>query len=105
MVDNQKILEKIAEARKKKGLTVYKLTELANLSANTIYNWYNKGASPTIAALSSVCNILDISLPHLLSTTEKEYLSAQEEVLIEEYKKLTSQQRQLIIDLIKELAV
>lgn len=36
---NQKILEKIAEERKKKGLSVYKLTELANLSANTIYNW------------------------------------------------------------------
>lgn len=102
---NQMILDKIAEERKKKGLSVYKLTELANLSANTIYNWYNKGASPTIAALSNVCNVLDLSLPILLSSTEKEYLSAQEETLIEEYRKLTDKQRQLIVDLIKELGI
>ena len=45
------ILKKLDKLRKEKGLSIFKLTELAGLSENTIYNWYNKGSKPTIEAL------------------------------------------------------
>lgn len=103
MVNYQKILERITEERKKKGLSVYKLTELANLSSNTVYNWYNKKAVPTITALSSICEILDISLPELVSLNEKAYLSAQEDLLIQKFRGMTDHQRKLVLDLVKEI--
>ena len=38
------ILEKLDKLRKEKDMSIFKLTELAGLSENTVYNWYNKGS-------------------------------------------------------------
>ena len=58
----ENILEKLDKLRKEKGFSIFKLTELAGLSENTVYNWYNKGSRPTIEALKAVCDVLNISL-------------------------------------------
>lgn len=97
------ILCKIENQRKKKGLSIFKLTELSELSENTIYSWYNRGAEPSILALSAVCNILNISMSELFSITENEFLSAQEEELISQFRKLSENKRKLILELSSEL--
>ena len=56
------LLSKIDSIREPRGLSVYKLTELSGLSETTIYSWYTKGAIPSITALISVCNVLEITL-------------------------------------------
>lgn len=54
------VLKKIDKLRREKNLSVFKLTALSDLSENTIYNWYRKGSSPTLYALRSVCNVLNV---------------------------------------------
>lgn len=97
------LLDKIEAVRLQKGLSIYKLTELSGLSETTIYGWYTKGAIPSIPALKSVCDVLDITLAELFSTDDKEFLGVQEENLISEFRKLNNDQRILILQLIHEI--
>ena len=69
------ILKKLDKLRKEKGLSIFKLTELAGLSENTIYNWYNKGSKPTIEALKAVCDVLNVSLSCFFAETINESVS------------------------------
>ena len=83
------ILKKLDKLRKEKGLSIFKLTELAGLSENTIYNWYNKGSKPTIEALKAVCDVLNVSLSCFFAETISESISAQEEELLALFRALT----------------
>ena len=56
------ILERIKTLTNAKDLTINKLTLMAGLSENTIYNWYNKGSEPSLHALKAICPILGVDL-------------------------------------------
>lgn len=96
------ILEKLDRIRKEKGLSVFKLTELAGLSENTIYNWYNKGSQPTIYALKSVCEVLNVSLSCFFAENVRESVSAQEEELLKLFRGLDYEQKELCLRLLGE---
>ena len=97
------ILKKLDKLRKEKGLSIFKLTELAGLSENTIYNWYNKGSKPTIEALKAVCDVLNVSLSYFFAETINESIAAQEEELIILFRALTPDQKELCKKLLIEL--
>ena len=97
------ILKKLDKLRKEKGLSIFKLTELAGLSENTIYNWYNKGSKPTIEALKAVCDVLNVSLSCFFAETINESIAAQEEELIILFRALTPDQKELCKKLLIEL--
>lgn len=97
------ILNKLDKLRKEKGFSIFKLTELAGLSENTIYNWYNKGSQPTIEALKAVCDVLNVSLSCFFAESINESISAQEEELLALFRPLTSAQKELYIRLLVEL--
>ena len=99
----ENILNKLDKLRKEKGLSIFKLTELAELSENTIYNWYNKGSQPTIEALKAVCDVLNVSLSCFFAETISESVSAQEENLLTLFRHLTPDQKELYIQLLSEL--
>ena len=96
------ILQKIDRLREEKGLSVFRLTELSGLSENTIYNWYNKGRSPSLSALESVCKVLDISLSCFFAENINESISAQEEQLLGAFRSLTAEQKNLVLQLLNE---
>ena len=97
------ILKKLETLRKDKGLSIFKISELAGLSENTIYNWYNKGSKPTIEALKAVCDVLNISLSCFFAETINESISAQEEELLTLFRALTPNQKELCKKLLIEL--
>ena len=97
------ILQKLDNLRKERGVSIFKLTELSGLSENTIYNWYNKGSKPTIEALKAVCDVLNISLSCFFAENISESISAQEEDLLALFRNLTSNQKELYIQLLMEL--
>ena len=94
-------LEKLTKLRTDAGLSIGKLTTLAGLSENTIYNWYKKGkkVQPTVYALKAVCDVLEVSLSCFFATNEKEYLSAQEERALTLFSNLDEKQRELCLEL------
>lgn len=97
------VLSKLKIYMKEKGLTIYKLTELSELSENTIYNWYNKGAEPSLHALSSICKILGISMSELFSEDENETFTQKEIKLIQQFRNLSESKKELVIKLLEEL--
>ena len=97
------ILKKLDKLRKEKELSIFKLTELAGLSENTIYNWYNKGSKPTIEALKAVCGVLNVSLSCFFAETINESISVQEEELLTLFRALTPEQKELCKKLLIEL--
>lgn len=99
-------LEKLTELRKKQGLSIGKLTVMAGLSENTIYNWYKKerNVQPTVYTLKAVCDVLGISLSCLFAESEKEYLSAQEEKVLALFSKLDEKQRELCLEIMQSFA-
>ncbi len=97
------ILAKIDKIRLQKGLSVFKLTELAGLSANTIYNWYNKNAVPKITALQSICEVLGITLSELFANDEAEAITVHQQLLVVEFARLSENQQRLVLELIHEL--
>ncbi len=100
----EKILARLKVLMKEQHLSIYKLTELADLSENTIYNWYNKGAEPSVHALQAVCSILGISISQLFAENESEYLSIQENEMLKRFKQLSESKRKVVLNLINELS-
>lgn len=99
----EKLLTKLKFYIKDKGLTIYKVTELCDLSENTIYNWYNKGAEPSLHALCSICKVLGISMPELFSESDNEILTIKENEVIRQFRTLSDNQKDLVIKLLSEL--
>ena len=99
----ENILQKLDKLRKEKGISIFKLTELAGLSENTIYNWYNKGSQPSLEALQAVCDVLNISLSCFFAENINESISAQEEKLLTLFRTLTPDQKELYMQLLVEL--
>lgn len=98
------ILIKLKTIIEQKGLSINKVTELSGLSENTIYNWYNKGAEPSIHALNAVCGVLGISIASLLSNATDELCYAfNEEELVKRYRTLNPKKQELVLQLIREL--
>ncbi len=99
----KELLNKIEKARNEQGLSIYKLTELSGLSENTIYNWYKKNSKPTIYALQAVCGVLNVSLADFFSKQESTGISDQEQRLLIGFRNLNSSQKNLCLQLVKEL--
>ena len=99
-------LDKLTKLRADADLSIGKLTELAGLSPNTIYNWYKEGrkVQPTVYALKAVCDVLGISLSSFFAIDNKEYLSAQEEQLLTAFSKVDEKYREHILIILEGLA-
>lgn len=97
------ILIKLKTIIEQKGYTINKVTELSGLSENTIYNWYNKGAEPSIHALKAVCDVLGISIASLLSDDNEQHLTYLEEEFVKRYRALSIKKQELILQLIIEM--
>jgi transcriptional regulator with XRE-family HTH domain len=89
------LLQRLDEIRKDRRISVYKLTEMADLSANTIYNWYRKDVKPTIEALEKVCRVLEVDISALLTKEEKcdEEYTTREVRLIENFRRLNDSEQ------------
>lgn len=97
------VLEKLKYYMKEKCYSIYKITELSDLSENTIYNWYNKGAEPSLRALQSICKVLDVSMSELFCDEGEYVFTSREFELLKRFSKLSAKQKDLIFELVEEL--
>lgn len=58
--------QSIKKAREAKGLSRYKLAEMAGIAPITIYQWERGAFCPTITCLIFIADALDISLDELV---------------------------------------
>ena len=96
------ILEKIDKLRIEKGWSIYKLAEESMITQSTISNMFIRKTQPSIATLTSICNGLNVSLSEFFAD-EILTPTTEEQILLDKYRKLSSQNKKAVANLINNL--
>lgn len=99
------VLEKIRRFRIERNWTEYQLAEKSELPQSTISSWYRKNQIPTIPSLEKICNAFGITLAQFFTDDYAEIapLTKQQSELLHEWNKLTEKQKNIIVQLLKEM--
>lgn len=95
--------EKIIEA---KGITPYKVSKETGVSTVTLSNWKNGKYTPKADKLQSICDYLNVDMDMIIETQKKNNAPDQESAiehiqLISLYEKLTEEQQQAILTIMR----
>lgn len=96
------ILDKIDKLRIEKGWTLYKLAEESMITQSTLSNMFIRKTQPSIATLTNICNGLNISLSEFFAESTSSP-TIEEKILIENYRLLSSKNKNAVKNLIKDL--
>lgn len=65
-----KFKERLKELRKEKGFTQKQLSQVLNISEDSIYNWEKGRSEPSITDLINLAIFLDVTIDYLVGRTE-----------------------------------
>ena len=94
MVD---IVRKLENIRTNRGLSVYKVTQLADISQQTYYSWIKEDVMPSMTSLIKVCNVLGVEITEILTDDSD---SLEFETLKSKWNMMTLSQKQSIMSII-----
>ena len=94
MVD---IVKKLENIRTNRGLSVYKVTQLADISQQTYYSWIKENVMPSMTSLKKVCNVLGVESTDILTDNSD---SLEFETLKSKWNMMTLSQKQSIMSII-----
>lgn len=83
-----------------KGLNLNELSKSTNISSNTIYNWKNNHAIPTIPMLEQLCTSFDITLEQFFCGIDSLSLKQEEIEILKKWSCLSAMEKDTIFDLI-----
>lgn len=58
------VVARIGELMSELGLSAYELSNITNISANAIYDWFKADATPALSTIAKMCDTLGISLEY-----------------------------------------
>ena len=96
-VETETILNKLRELMNTRNWSVSQLAENADLSAGTIYPWFNKGVHPTPESLDKICKVFGLTINEFYAVDYDELIKAKVDKLIEECKNLNEKQIDFLI--------
>ena len=94
------IVKKIDDIRVKRGWSFYKLAQESGLSQQTFTQWMNKKSTPTISALTAVCDAFGITFSDFFAETNND-ATPETKKIIENWNYLSQDEKRsinLIID-------
>lgn len=98
MYDSEKeyqiIFERLKNICKQRNITNYALAKATNLSNSSISNLMNGKTTPYVDTLLRICSALDISITELIGEDEK--FNSEEMLLIQNYRGMSQEKRQLL---------
>ncbi|VDG20664.1 hypothetical protein [Lactobacillus plantarum] [Lactiplantibacillus mudanjiangensis] len=102
------MFDRIKETSKKRGYSLAQLNDKAGLKTNVIYSWKNK--QPSAEKLKKVADVLNVSTDYLLGNTDNPEPATKQKDLTENQKLIaysidpdvTDEERQAIINMVKE---
>ena len=99
------VLEKITKYRMERGWSEYLLAEKSGLPQSTISSWYRKNQLPTITSLEKICDAFNVSLSQFFTDDNEStiQLSQNQKQLLNEWNKLTKEQQNVLLMLIKTM--
>ena len=103
-MNSQEIFEKIERLRKAKGMTIYVLSQEADLSHSTFYSWRKRKTMPTLEVLEKIADALGTTLAGLLFNLEANELSEEQKHVMDMWTLLNRQQRDAALLILKTMA-
>ncbi len=97
-----KTLDRIREILRKRNWTVYRLGEESGIQSSTLTNMFNRDTNPTIPTLEKICKGLGITLSQFFAEGNMIELSDEQMELFEKWVILTSDEKQIIMDIINK---
>lgn len=96
------VLERILQLRLERGWSEYKLSEESGIAQTTISSWFRKDIYPSIPSLEKICKAYNITLAQFFNfDNEPVPLSDDQQVLLENWNRLTDRQKKAILELMK----
>lgn len=90
----QMMFERLKDICKQRNITNYALAKATNLSNSSISNLMNGKTTLYVDTLLRICSALDITIVELIGEDEK--FNAEEMILIQNYRGMSQEKRQLL---------
>jgi transcriptional regulator with XRE-family HTH domain len=103
-MNSDEIYEKIESLRKAKGMTIYTLSQEAQLSHSTFYSWRKRKTMPTLEVLEKIADALGTTLAKLLFNLEAETLTGEQQKVMGLWSLLNREQKDAALAMLKSLA-
>ena len=97
------VQDRLNELLKKQNLSRYRLAKNSGIPEETLTNIFKRGSIPTIPTLEMICKGLNISLSEFFAEDDMIECSPELMELHDECKFLTQKQKNLVLELIKEM--
>ena len=87
------------------GWSMYKLSIESGLAQSTLQNMYARGTLPSLSTLQNICDAFGITLAQFFDddNSEKVLVSADENDLLNDYRKLSENSKEIVCSLLKNL--
>lgn len=98
------VLERILQLRQERSWSEYKLSEESGIAQTTISSWFRKNIYPSIPSLEKICKAYNISLAQFFNfDNEPVSLNEDQITLLNNWNRLTEEQKQAVLNLIKTM--
>jgi len=102
-MNSDEIYEKVEKLRKAKGMTIYVLSQEAQLSHSTFYSWQKRKTMPTLEVLEKIAGALGTTLAKLLFNLEANELSEEQKQVMDIWGLLNRQQKDAALTILKTM--
>ena len=94
------ILERINKLKNDRGWSVHRLSKEAGLKQSTVNNLFERNNLPTLPTLEKLCSAFGISLAEFFGEYKAQVLTKEQNLLLEEWAKLTTEQKKNLLPLL-----
>ena len=94
------ILERLTKMRNDRGWSIYKLSKEAGLKQSTVDNLFERNNLPTLPTLEKLCSAFGISLAEFFSEYKEQILTDEQKSLLDEWEKLTTEQKKNLLPIL-----
>lgn len=102
--ESMDIAERLKTVRKSKKISVYRLSQLSDVSETQIRNIERGDSNPSFDTLSKLAEPLGLSLADLLNETEDvSYLNNEEKELVECFRMMSKEKSDALLNFLKTL--
>ena len=98
------VTERIKELMDLKGWTPYELSNQTDISTNAIYDWFKKGATPTLQNIIKICGAMEISLEQFFCGGNYQYTD-EENAILKDWFTLSDLEKSAIMNLMETFKI
>lgn len=97
------VLKKINKMRLDRDWSIYRLSLESGIAQSTLTNMFNRETLPSITTLECICHAFGISMSEFFLDETEQAETADESELVELYRSLSSEGKQGLMLLLKEI--